>query len=239
MNIINFENLDSTNLWSKSNIEKIPDKSVVLTNIQTSGYGRFKRPWLNFGEGNLFVSFVLKPSEEKKEHASLTQYTAICISKVFDELGIKHTIKWPNDVLINGKKVCGILTEATYFGGKIEGLVIGIGMNLVGTKEQLKFVKSPATSLALEGFNVERDDILEKIYNEFFKNYDSILNLGFSFIKYDYKRKSHYKFGDKITFSKDLGKKENGIFRGFDDSGALIFENKNSEIEILNCGEIV
>ena len=128
---IYIENIDSTNLWVKCNIDKLLDKTIVYATSQTQGRGRLQRSWVDLGEGNLFMTLVLKPSEKFDEtYANLTQYLSVTLCKVFEKYGVIPEIKWPNDVLINGKKIAGILSEASVRGSEFKGLALGIGVNL-------------------------------------------------------------------------------------------------------------
>ena len=126
MEKIYLSEVDSTNLYAKSNLENLADKSIIHAAIQTAGRGRLQRTWVNLGEGNLFMSFVLKPSNSFNEiYSNLTQYLSVVLCYVLEEYGLKPQIKWPNDVLINGKKIAGILSETVMQGSNFKGLVLG------------------------------------------------------------------------------------------------------------------
>src|SRR5574344_439926 len=98
----------STNTFCKENSEKIEDKTIVYTFKQTSGRGRFNRTWVDLGSGNIFMSILLRP-ENVSILPNLTQFSALILAKTFEKYGVIPTIKWPNDILINGKKISGIL----------------------------------------------------------------------------------------------------------------------------------
>jgi len=191
-NIINFKTLDSTNTYAKKNIETLADKTIVSTNIQTKGYGRFDRTWVDLGEGNIYMTMVLKPSEAFSEvYSNLTQYLSVCLCKHLEEMGMEPQIKWPNDVLLNGKKVCGILAESVFRGGKLKGIVLGIGVNLNANLENLNEIDRPATSVNIElGQTVNKQDFMQKILEKFFADYDEFLEKGFVYIKEDYEKRS-------------------------------------------------
>ena len=111
MEFLYLDEVDSTNLYGKKNIDTLADKTVISAKRQLSGRGRLNRVWLDLGEGNLFVSLVLKPSLKFDEKfANLTQYLSVILCKTLEQYGLQPEIKWPNDVLINGKKVAGILS---------------------------------------------------------------------------------------------------------------------------------
>ena len=131
MDYIALEEIDSTNNYAKVNIDNFADRTIIHAKRQTSGRGRLTRSWVDLGEGNLFMSIVLKPSDTFNEiYPNITQYLSVALCKVLESYGLTPQIKWPNDVLINGKKIAGILSESVMQGGKFKGLVVGIGVNL-------------------------------------------------------------------------------------------------------------
>ena len=150
--IIRLENVDSTNLYAKANLADIADKTAVCADKQTAGHGRFNRAWVDLGSGNIFMSLVLKPSNEfKPVYANLTQYFSVVLSEVLEEYGLKPQIKWPNDVLVGGKKIAGILSETVMQGHSFKGLVLGAGINLNAKKEDLSLI----TDKEVTALNIE------------------------------------------------------------------------------------
>jgi len=152
MSIIYFDELASTNAYAKENIDSLTDGTVICAKRQNAGHGQFGREWVDLGEGNLFASIVLKPSDMfKDEYSGLTLYAAQTLCKVLENYGLKPEIKLPNDILINKKKVAGVLCETVSRGGKIKGLVLGVGVNLnANPADLLKIPGQPATALNIE-----------------------------------------------------------------------------------------
>ena len=152
MNIIQLEEVSSTNLYAKENLDSFEDKTVIIAISQTSGRGRFDRKWVDLGEGNLFMTIALKPSNSFEEvYANLTQYLSVVLTKILEEYGLSPKIKWPNDVLVNDAKISGILCETVMQGTNFKGLVLGIGVNLNADKGDLKQIKEKvATALNIE-----------------------------------------------------------------------------------------
>lgn len=98
--------VDSTNLYAKKHIETLDDRTVILTKEQTAGRGRLNRSWIDLGKNNVFMSIVLKPSETYQEvYSNITQYLSVVLCHALEYYGLKPQIKWPNDVLVNGKKL--------------------------------------------------------------------------------------------------------------------------------------
>ncbi len=235
---IYLENIDSTNLWAKNNLDTLEDKTVVFAGAQTQGRGRLQRNWVDLGRGNLFMSLVLKPAQNFDEHYSnLTQYMSVSLCKVLENYGLNPEIKWPNDVLINGKKIAGILSEASVRGTLFKGLVLGIGVNLNAKEEDFAQIDKKVTALNLElGREIKLDEFKTALVNEFFKNYETFLSQGFELIKKDYLNRAN--FLDKEVCVSLINETKKGVAKGVTDNGELILCNGELEF-ILNIGDIL
>ena len=239
MNIINLKEVDSTNKYAKENIEKFDDKTIISADTQTAGYGRFNRSWVDLGSENIYMTFVLKPSDEiRLEYACLTQYLSVCLCEYLLSFGLLPKIKWPNDVLINEKKVCGILAEAVIKGGKLKGIVLGIGINLNAKSQNLSEIDRPATALNLElGHVINKPLFISALIDVFFKDYDAFLKGGFNFIKQKYEEFSILQKSENILNVAVFNKVKTGYFKCFDSNGNLILLTDAGE-ENLNMGEL-
>lgn len=240
MNIISFEKLDSTNTYAKLNIDNLEDKTVVSAQYQSAGRGRFTRSWVDVGAENIYMSIVLKPSDTIQEvYANLTQYLSVCLCQELELLGLSPKIKWPNDVLLNNKKVCGILAESVIKGGKLKGIVLGIGVNLNASAQKLSEIDIPATSVNLEiGYSIDKIQFMQNLLTRFFDGYDEFLTKGFSSIKAYYEQNSFIPLGANISVAV-FDKHKSGVFIGFDNNGNLLLTLHDGSIEKLNMGEIV
>lgn len=239
MKKIYLSEVDSTNLYAKSNIENLADKSIVHAANQTAGRGRLQRTWVNLGEGNLFLTFVLKPSNSFNEvYSNLTQYLSVVLCKILEEYGLKPQIKWPNDVLINGKKIAGILSETVMQGSLFKGLVLGIGVNLNRSEKDLaSIIDKEATSLNLEiSKSVDVNLFLDKLAEEFFADYDNFLQKGFELIKNDYISRTC--FLDTEICVQVFNDKKCGIAKAINDKGELVMSNNQKEF-VLTIGDIL
>lgn len=231
------ENIDSTNLWAKTNIEELEDKTIVFAGAQTQGRGRLQRKWVDLGKGNLFMSIVLKPDKNYEHYANLTQYLSVTLCKTLEEYGIKPEIKWPNDVLVNGKKIAGILAETSVKGTKFKGLVLGIGVNLNADEKDFSKIDKKVTSLNLEvGETIDMVEFKNKLVTSFFKDYNQFLEEGFKFIKRDYLALAN--FLDKELCVALINETKTGVASGITDKGELILTNNGNEF-ILNIGDIL
>ncbi len=231
------ENIDSTNLWAKTNIEELEDRTIVFAGAQTQGRGRLQRKWVDLGKGNLFMSIVLKPDKNYEHYANLTQYLSVTLCKTLEEYGIKPEIKWPNDVLVNGKKIAGILAETSVKGTKFKGLVLGIGVNLNAQEKDFSKIDKKVTSLNLEvGETIDMVEFKNKLVTSFFKDYNQFLEEGFKFIKRDYLALAN--FLDKELCVALINETKTGVASGITDKGELILTNNGNEF-ILNIGDIL
>lgn len=128
---MHFRKIDSTNAYLKRNYQKLDNMTFVSASYQSKGKGRNDRVWVSNKGDNLMFSLLIKDHRLIDKFASLSLLSGAVILKTLNSLGISNvSIKWPNDVYINDKKVCGILMESVSISNKIEALVIGIGLNV-------------------------------------------------------------------------------------------------------------
>jgi len=164
-----FESLGSTNdealAWAS---EGASDLSLVLAEEQTNGRGRLRRKWFTPAKTALAFSVILRPAvHEIKYPAHITGLGALALVDAIQNLGLHAQIKWPNDVLLNRKKVAGILVESTWMGNTPEAFILGIGINVlipsVPSQDQVLF---PATSIETESSQaVDRVKILQDVFS--------------------------------------------------------------------------
>ena len=239
MELCYLKEVDSTNKYAKENIKILADKTVVYTFNQTNGRGRLNRKWSNLGEDNIYASIILKPSSKMQEvYSNLTQYLCVVLCEVFEEYTVIPTIKWPNDIQINKKKISGILAEGVINNEILEGLVIGFGINLNTKIEKLSNINQPATSLNIEcGEKIDKKIFLKKLLDKFFLRYDKFIEEGFSTIKEDYIRRANF-LNQEVTV-KVFDKEICGIAKDITQNGALKLVDKNNLEHILLIGDIL
>jgi BirA family biotin operon repressor/biotin-[acetyl-CoA-carboxylase] ligase len=162
-----FDSVGSTNTaalaWAASAAK---DLSLVIADEQTAGRGRLDRKWFTPKGAALAFSLILRPrAEEKPFLTRMVGLAALAIADSLQTRGLVAQIKWPNDVLLNGRKVAGILVESVWSGEEVDYLVIGIGINILkGAVPSAELLQFPATSLEeLLGPNVQREEILHDI----------------------------------------------------------------------------
>lgn len=168
--IIHFDSIDSTNSKAKQLADtKESNGSIVISEEQTNGRGRLGRNWVSPKYKGIWMSIILKPDLSPIDAAKLTQTAAAAVVKAADELQIRTYVKWPNDIIINHKKVCGILTEMNAELTRINYVVVGIGINVnIDEAEFSDGIKEIATSLKIETkAPVNRQALAAKILNNF------------------------------------------------------------------------
>jgi BirA family biotin operon repressor/biotin-[acetyl-CoA-carboxylase] ligase len=170
--IVYLNKVDSTNNHAKKlALEGSIDGTVVVAGLQTAGRGRFGREWLS-GEDGIAMSLILKPDAPAADVSGMTLLAGFAVCKALREITLQDCrIKWPNDIVLNGRKVCGILTELTAEAESIHHLVIGIGVN-VNNDAFPQTLRDRATSLFIEtGEIYSRKVIIHRILLDFEKYY--------------------------------------------------------------------
>jgi BirA family biotin operon repressor/biotin-[acetyl-CoA-carboxylase] ligase len=170
-NLLYFASVTSTNdIARQQALGKSPEGTAVIAERQTSGRGRLKREWVS-PEGNIAVTVVLYP--DRKNLYFLTMLAALAVQRGIEKTtGVKCQLKWPNDVLVNGKKVCGILLESKASVESVDYALVGIGINVNMKIADHPEIAAIATSLALEtASEVSRTELLRNLFIEMEKLY--------------------------------------------------------------------
>ena len=189
--IIHFKEIDSTNSYLKNTHRLLDNFTFASTDYQSKGKGREDRVWESNSGENLMFSFLIKNEELMKLSAVLSILTAVEVAKEVEKYDIDNvSVKWPNDILINDKKVCGILLE----GQVPEYLVVGVGLN-VNQKEFPNGLRRPATSLSLETKeDINIDELKERLFKNIVNNFSSIKLDDYL----DYFRKHNYLLNKRV-----------------------------------------
>ena len=162
-----FESTGSTNdealAWAANDAG---DLSLVVADAQTAGRGRLDRKWFTPAGTALAFSLILRPSTDEQRHLSrMVGLAALSIADALQKRGLSPRVKWPNDVLLNGRKVAGVLIESVWSGEQVDYVVMGMGVNtLKGSVPEGEVLQFPATSLEdTLGHPVERAEVLKDI----------------------------------------------------------------------------
>ena len=172
-NIIHLESVDSTNDYLKKIGNNVQEGTVVISEEQTKGKGRLGRNWQSKSKEGIWMSIILKPEIVPYKAPFITLIAGAAIVKALNDLQVPAKIKWPNDIIINNKKVSGILTELSAEIERINYVVVGIGMNVKNLYFD-KGLEEKATSLYKENYYLSRVELVSQIIYEFeklYKNY--------------------------------------------------------------------
>jgi BirA family biotin operon repressor/biotin-[acetyl-CoA-carboxylase] ligase len=173
MQIIQLDMVDSTNKYALAHLDALANRAVIVAEEQTAGRGRLNRNWLSPRGENIYCSIVLK---EQKGNPLLTILAALAVAQTMRSRGLAARLKWPNDVLVNEKKICGVLAESN-----AKGLVIGIGANVNMSAENLAAIGQPATSLRAETGQIhDKEKFLREMLENFFAFYEQAQREGFA-----------------------------------------------------------
>lgn len=227
-----FETINSTNLFAKKLAKEGAEEGVVVVaDVQSSGRGRKNRTWSS-PKGGLWFSTVLYPKISPQRGMLITMASSIAVAQGIKEItGINPVIKWPNDLSINGKKVCGILTEIDAEIDSINYTVVGIGINV--NNELEKELQKTATTLKQEiGTQVPKVELLKSIIKSFDENYNRLILGDYDFIRDSWLSYSNI-IGKKIKVQ-DEETVTTGKVTDIDDSGCLILNTKNGNVRIVS-----
>jgi BirA family biotin operon repressor/biotin-[acetyl-CoA-carboxylase] ligase len=233
-----FDTIGSTNdealAWAATDT---PDLSVVIADEQTAGRGRLNRKWFTPKGTALALSIVLRPAPGERLHLTrIVGLAALAAAQALRKRGLDARIKWPNDVLIQKRKVCGILVESVWSGEDVDCVVIGIGINVlqgsVPTQEMLQF---PATSLEAElGQVPDRVEILHDILaslielrprlgtDEFLRHWEDLLALR----------------DETVQVETEKTPPVTGQIGGLDSDGGLKIRNEHGEFVTVRFGDV-
>ncbi|MDO5517306.1 MAG: biotin--[acetyl-CoA-carboxylase] ligase [Clostridium sp.] len=237
--IFHFDNIDSTNKKAKELAKNnAPDGSIIIAEEQSLGSGRFNRRWTS-PQGGIWFTLILNPCVPPSEAPKITQIAGAAVYKTLESMNISCTIKWPNDILINNKKACGILAEMKCDMDTVHYLVLGIGINVNIDKSDFdESIKDTATSL-----KIEFDKIFSKkqILADFLYNFENLYNEFLNGLNLSHTVKicrEHSNIWGKKAKLITYNKEEIVTCVSLSDSGDLIVEDVNGHTKTVLSGEI-
>ena len=229
--ILFLEEVDSTNNKAKQIAFESQDGDVVVSETQHSGRGRRGREW-HSPKGGIYISFILKPNISPERAPQITLLSSVALVETLNSMKSKMNakIKWPNDILISGRKISGILTELSSDMEKINYVVVGIGINL---NTDLEDLPEKAASLKVE---MGQEISVKLFLKSFFEHYDTVyqeyLDNGINQIIEKWK-----KYSDTLGKNvKIIGINEtyDGLAKDIDENGALLLKTKDREIKVYS-----
>lgn len=234
-----YDTVNSTNLRAKLDADNgAPEGALVVADMQTAGRGRRGRTWSSPAGLNVYFTLILKPQYVPDKASMVTLVMALAVAEgIRETCGVEAGIKWPNDIVANGKKVCGILTEMSVERDFIHHVVIGVGIN-VGLQEFAPELAATATSLQAEcGRNVPKAALVANIMKAFEKHYEvfrgkaDLSGLIGSYNEMLVNR-------DREVRVLDPKGEYSGIARGINEVGELLVELPDGRVEKVYAGEV-
>ena len=238
-NIIYYKQLESTNVKIQElAAEGALHGTVVVAEEQTAGKGRRGRSWESPAGENIYMSILLRPILEPEKAPMLTLVMAYSVIKALQMCGYQGVqIKWPNDLVLSGKKVCGILTEMSLLGNQIDYVVVGVGVN-VNTSQFSQELSDKATSLYLEqGQKAAKQELIEFIVSQFYDEYERFLKeKDLSFMQEAYNRLLINR-GKEVRVL-EPGNEYTAYAQGINERGELIVHTAAGEKKTIFAGEV-
>jgi BirA family biotin operon repressor/biotin-[acetyl-CoA-carboxylase] ligase len=220
--------------------EGAPEGTVVMADAQSDGKGRRGRAWESPAGLNLYCSVILRPRVMPHEAPQLTFLSAVAVARTIEQAtSLAPEIKWPNDVLIGGRKVAGLLNEMSAETDGINFVILGLGVNLNMTQAQFPHdLRHPATSIFLEsGHRVDRTGFAAALLNELDRLYAGFLTHGFGPVREEWQARCNAR-GREVVVSDAGSEVVRGMFNGIDGDGALLVRRPDGRIERILCGDV-
>ena len=236
-----FSALDSTNLYARKLAEEgALEGEVVVAESQTGGKGRLGRSWVSPPNLNLYLSVILRPKLPPLHAPQITLMAAVALAETVQcFIPLPAEIKWPNDILVGGKKLAGILTESSCDPGKILFVILGIGVNLNFPKELMpEAIRESATSImALTGKPVNRSEFTLRLIQNLERCYGELEEEGFSFLAERWA--GFFRLKGKRVRVQMMEQAILGKAMGIDIDGALILEDERGFVQRIVAGEVI
>lgn len=213
--------------------------TLVLAEQQTGGKGRLGRPWHSPKGTGIWMSLIVRPAIPLPKTPQMTLLTAVSVARTIrEETGLPVKIKWPNDIFIGDKKVCGILTELNAEADRVNYLVIGIGLNANSVQTDFpEELLAIATSLRIEsGSPVKRVAFIQRFCQNFEEEYDHYLREGFQRVKKEWEAHS-YTIGRWVTVQ-TISQKLEGQAIGLDEEGVLMVKDRLGQIHKVYSADV-
>jgi BirA family biotin operon repressor/biotin-[acetyl-CoA-carboxylase] ligase len=238
--ILSLAETDSTNLRAKELAAGgAPEGTVVIAERQTEGRGRKGRSWFSPAGGGIYISMILRPTMPPNEAPGITLMTGIAAAEALSSVTtLDARIKWPNDILVHGKKIAGILTEISTEMDRIDYVVVGLGLNVNIPRESLaEELQERATSVLIEtGMHHARVGLIQAILEQFETYYRTLQDEGFEPIRKRWKELSNI-IGQRISVEM-IGRVRTGRAVDIGTDGVLILEDEQGGLERIASGDV-
>lgn len=239
-NFVHLDTIDSTNNEAKKlAIDGSPEGTLVISEEQTMGRGRLGRNWISPKHKGIWMSLILRPEINPIQVSKITQVAAAAVCMALIEMGIRTLIKWPNDIVLNDKKVCGILTEMSGELNRVNYVIVGIGINANIDKDEFpEDLKPIASSLKIEiGNYIKRKELVRRILNNFEELYEELINEETIKKSIEICKDNSALIGKEIKII-EKGKETRARALSLNEDGKLIVQYKDGKVDELISGEI-
>ena len=237
--ILCFRKVFSTNSISKFLANHGAEEGTILVSeIQTNARGRSGKKW-EAPEGGVWMSMILRPDVPPAKIGLITLATGVAIAKAIRSLDVDAKIKWPNDVLIKGNKISGVLTEVNATFNQIEYVVVGVGIDSnLKLEDFSEDIRIGTTTLTEEApTKVDENELIGIFLNEFEKVYDIYLNGDIEDILTEWRALSDT-IGKYVNITQTGGHMTQGYVVGINNEGSLILERQDGTLEKIISGEL-
>jgi len=237
---LTYESVGSTNEVAWEEAEKgAAEWTVIIADEQTEGRGRLSRKWHSPAGLGAWVSIVLRPNVRPSVAPGLTMCASLAVAKALRKLHpMSVSLKWPNDVMVKGRKICGILTEMKASGDTVEFVVCGIGINLNQAAEDFPpELRDAATSVFLAtGHRADRTALVAELLQQMEKLYGVFLRRGLAALMGEWRSMCPL-FG-KIVRMRTRGETVEGVFHDIDAGGALVLRLESGVHRSFLAGDV-
>ena len=240
--VISYRKVDSTNIIAYELAEKgMKEGTVILADEQVKGKGRHGRHWSSPSKGGIYMSCILRPSIAPNEISRITLLAAIAVAQAIrDVASLEVTIKWPNDIMMGQRKLCGILTQMKAEQDSVDFVVLGIGINVDVPKHELpKGATSIGEELASSGgkINLSRVELTKKVLERLEEYYNLMKSEGFEPI-IDIWKDLSVMIGSRVKVSLH-GKTFEALAHDIDPDGALVVRTDSGVLEKVSSGDVI
>jgi BirA family biotin operon repressor/biotin-[acetyl-CoA-carboxylase] ligase len=236
-----FTEISSTNSHARELAEKgAAEGEVVLAESQTHGRGRLGRRWESPPLANLYLSFILRPKLAPVHAPQITLMAAVALAETVGSfIPQKVTIKWPNDILVNGKKLAGILTEAACVPERVEYVILGIGVNVNYPIDSMpQELRQGATSLLdLTRIEVNRESFLRRLIQDLDRCYGDLEQSGFEPLAPRWE--AHFGLRGQRVRVELIDQVVVGRARGIAQDGALLVQGDDGTLQKVIAGDVI
>ncbi|HVO91540.1 MAG TPA: biotin--[acetyl-CoA-carboxylase] ligase [Terriglobales bacterium] len=236
-----FEQISSTNNRARELAEgSAPEGEVVVAEAQSAGRGRVGRHWVSPAWANLYLSTILRPNLQPAEVPQITLMAAVALADTLESfVPVPPTIKWPNDILVAGKKLAGILTEVSCDAEGVDYVILGMGINLNYPEAMMPDeIRHRATSvLQLTGRPVSRESVLKRLIRDLDRCYGELEDSGFAPLAARWQ--ARFGLRDRRVRVELLDQRIIGVARGIDRDGALLLEDESGARQRIVAGDVV